>query len=192
MSECSTFLSAPPKAPDTITAQHGRKVAILGKHEIAKSNKASFIAVSQNDPGLMLGYFQGKGLNLPLRGDRFQIEDQAIMYHDGSISLAGRNANIMNAGGYRVAPREIEEIFEGITGIQEVGVTEVEVKPDVWVIVVFIICDAHFNEFKLMDLAQQHLARYKHPRIVQRVTSLPLNSNGKLIWAALPQLWKPT
>ena len=192
MSECSTFLSAPPKAPETLTVQYGRKVAILDKDGIAKRDKAGFIAVSQNDPGLMLGYLHGKGLNLPLRGDWFQTEDQAVMYHDGSISFVGRSADIMNAGGYRVAPREIEKIFEGITGIQEVGVTEVEVKPDVWVIAAFVICDSHFNEFKLMDLAQQHLARYKHPRIVQQVSILPRNSNGKLIRAALPQLWKST
>ena len=43
-----------------------------------------------------------------------------------------------------------------------------------------------------MDLAQQHLARYKLPRIVQQVSILPRNSNGKLIRAALPQLWKST
>jgi acyl-CoA synthetase (AMP-forming)/AMP-acid ligase II len=38
-------------------------------------------------------------------------------------------------------------------------------------------------------LAARDLARYKQPRIVQKVPALPRNPNGKLIRAALPQLW---
>jgi acyl-coenzyme A synthetase/AMP-(fatty) acid ligase len=57
------------------------------------------------------------------------------------------------------------------------------------VIAAFVICEFGFNESRLINLAKQHLARYKQPRMVQRVTSLPRNANGKLIRAALPQLW---
>ena len=192
MSECSTFLSASPKAPEALTVQRGRRIAILDKAKIATRKKTGFIAVDQNDPGLMLGYLQGVGLDLPLRDGWFQTEDQAVMHQDGSLSFIGRSGDIMNAGGYRVAPREIEKVFEQLQAVHEVGVAEVEVKPDVWVIAAFIICDADFNVSRLMDLAQQHLARYKQPRIVQRVISLPRNANGKLIRAALPQLWKST
>jgi acyl-coenzyme A synthetase/AMP-(fatty) acid ligase len=39
-------------------------------------------------------------------------------------------------------------------------------------------------------LVARDLARYKQPRIVQQVPALPRNVNGKLIRAALPQLWK--
>jgi acyl-coenzyme A synthetase/AMP-(fatty) acid ligase len=111
------------------------------------------------------------------------------MHDDDSLSFAGRSGDMMNAGGYRVAPREIEQVLEQMSSVQEVGVCEVEVRPEVSVIAAFVVCDAGFDETTLRDLAQQHLARYKNPRIVQQVNQLPRNSNGKLNRVALPQLW---
>ena len=189
MTECSTFLSAPPTAHESLAVQPGRRIAILGGQGLVERGKLGFISVDRNDPGLMLGYLKGTDIKLPLRDGWFQTEDQAVMHQDGSLSFTGRSGDMMNAGGYRVAPREIEQVLEEILGVQEVGVAEVEVKPDVWVIAAFVICEFGFNESRLIHLAQQHLARYKQPRLVQRVTSLPRNANGKLIRAALPQLW---
>ena len=192
MTECSTFLSAPPTAHESLAVQPGRRIAILGGQGLVERGKLGFISVDRNDPGLMLGYLKGTDIKLPLRDGWFQTEDQAVMHQDGSLSFTGRSGDMMNAGGYRVAPREIEQVLEEILGVQEVGVAEVEVKPDVWVIAAFVICEFGFNESRLIHMAQQHLARYKQPRIVQRVTSLPRNANGKLIRAALPQLWNST
>jgi acyl-coenzyme A synthetase/AMP-(fatty) acid ligase len=192
MTECSTFLSAPPTAHESLAVQPGRRIAILGRQGLVERGKLGFISVDRNDPGLMLGYLKGTDIKLPLRDGWFQTEDQAVMHQDGSLSFTGRSGDMMNAGGYRVAPREIEQVLEEILGVQEVGVAEVEVKPDVWVIAAFVICEFGFNESRLIHMAQQHLARYKQPRIVQRVTSLPRNANGKLIRSALPQLWNST
>jgi acyl-coenzyme A synthetase/AMP-(fatty) acid ligase len=189
MTECSTFLSAPPTAHESLAVQPGRRIAILGRQGLVERGKLGFISVDRNDPGLMLGYLKGTDIKLPLRDGWFQTEDQAVMHQDGSLSFTGRSGDMMNAGGYRVAPREIEQVLEEILGVQEVGVAEVEVKPDVWVIAAFVICEFGFNESRLIHMAQQHLARYKQPRIVQRVTSLPRNANGKLIRSALPHLW---
>jgi acyl-coenzyme A synthetase/AMP-(fatty) acid ligase len=95
----------------------------------------------------------------------------------------------MNAGAYRVSPREVEIVFERHPNILEVAVTEIEVKPDVTVIAAFYISttDIAFNE--LEELVQSQLARYKHPRVIQRVKALPRTPNGKLIRASLPKLW---
>jgi acyl-coenzyme A synthetase/AMP-(fatty) acid ligase len=47
------------------------------------------------------------------------------------------------------------------------------------------------NKALLIKLAGQSLANFKHPRIIQKVSHLPRNLNGKLIRAELPQLWNP-
>ena len=62
-------------------------------------------------------------------------------------------------------------------------------KPDVTVIAAFYISttDIAFNE--LEELVQSQLARYKHPRVIQRVKALPRTPNGKLIRASLRKLW---
>ena len=169
--------------------QPGRKIAIMASDGPASRGEIGAIAVNHKDPGLMLGYVYSSELVLPLSDGWFVTADQAVMHDDDSLSFAGRSGDMMNAGGYRVAPREIEQVLEKMSSVQEVGVCEVEVRPEVSVIAAFVVCDAGFDETTLRDLAQQHLARYKNPRIVQQVNQLPRNSNGKLNRVALPQLW---
>ena len=189
MTECSTFLSARPSAPDTLQAQTGRKIAILGQDRPVNIGELGSIAISMNDPGLMLGYLENNKINLKLTGSWFKTEDTGKVNSGGTITFSGRHTDIMNAGAYRVSPREVEIVFERHPNILEVAVTEIEVKPDVTVIAAFYISttDIAFNE--LEELVQSQLARYKHPRVIQRVKALPRTPNGKLIRASLPKLW---
>ena len=189
MTECSTFLSATPSAPEHLAVQPGRKIAIFDGDALAERGQIGTIAVDGRDPGLMLGYIEDAAINLPLKNGWYHTADQGQMYADGRIGFAGRSGDILNAGGYRVAPREIEQVLEACPGVQEVGVTEVEVRPDVFVIAAFVVGEDPCDLAQIDALAARDLARYKQPRIVQKVPALPRNPNGKLIRAALPQLW---
>jgi acyl-coenzyme A synthetase/AMP-(fatty) acid ligase len=62
--------------------------------------------------------------------------------------------------------------------------------PDVFVIAAFVAVEPQCDLTEIGALVARDLARYKQPRIVQKVPALPRNVNGKLIRAALPQLWK--
>ena len=53
----------------------------------------------------------------------------------------------------------------------------------------FVAVEERCDLAQVDAMAARHLARYKQPRIVQQVPALPRNPNGKLIRAALPQLW---
>jgi acyl-coenzyme A synthetase/AMP-(fatty) acid ligase len=138
----------------------------------------------------MIGYIENAAVTLPLKNGWYHTADQGQMYADGRIDFAGRSGDILNAGGYRVAPREIEHLLEACPGVIEVGVTEVEVRPDVFVIAAFVVVAPQCDLTEIDALVARDLARYKQPRIVQQVPALPRNVNGKLIRAALPQLWK--
>ncbi len=189
MTECSTFLSATPSVPEHLAVQPGRKIAIFDGDDLAERGQIGTIAVDGRDPGLMLGYIEDAAINLPLKNGWYHTADQGQMYVDGRIGFAGRSGDIINAGGYRVAPREIEQVLEACPGVQEVGVTEVEVRPDVFVIAALVVGEDPCDLAQIDALAARDLARYKQPRIVQKVPALPRNPNGKLIRAALPQLW---
>ena len=189
MTECSTFLSARPSAPDTLQAQTGRKIAILGQDRPVNIGELGSIAISMNDPGLMLGYLENNKINLKLTGSWFKTEDTGKVNSGGTITFSGRHTDIMNAGAYRVSPREVEIVFERHPNILEVAVTEIEVKPDVTVIAAFYISTTGIAFNELEELVQSQLARYKHPRVIQRVKALPRTPNGKLIRASSPKLW---
>ena len=95
---------------------------------------------------------------------------------------------MMNAGGYRVSPLEVEAALLAHPDITDVGATTVQVKQDASVIGAFYVADQALDEGTLMTFAAASLARYKQPRLYRRVASMPRNANGKLMRRRLPDL----
>ena len=144
------------------------------------------IAVHRSDPGLMLGYVGAPEETAErFAGDWFLTGDQGAMAEDGEIRYLGRGDDMMNAGGYRVSPIEVESALADLPGITEVGVTDVAVKEGVNVIAAFYVAAEPLDETLLQARAAERLARYKQPRAYVRVDALPRNANGKLVRKAL-------
>ncbi|WP_281992142.1 class I adenylate-forming enzyme family protein [Sulfitobacter geojensis] len=186
MSECSTFISGSPSTPAKDgaigTAQPGRQVAILGPKGPARTNTPGTIAIHRTDAGLMLGYLNDKKLTKSkFDGDWFLTGDQGMMDEDGQITYLGRTDDMMNAGGFRVSPLEVEETLLAIPGVTGIGVTEVEIKKNTRVIAAFYTAAAPIKEYTLTDFATANLARYKQPRLYVHVDALPTSGNGKIL-----------
>ncbi len=195
MSECSTFISGAARKPATPPAmgapQKGRRVAILDDdgHPVAH-NTPGIIAVHRQDPGLMLGYLDAPSET----ADRFQQDwfltgDLGAMREDGQITYLGRADDMMNAGGYRVSPVEVEAAFAGLAGLDAVAVTEVEAKADARIIVAFYTGPNVLDPALLQSHASTTLARYKQPRAYVHVPELPVGPNGKLKRKSLAAYW---
>ncbi len=191
MSECSTFISSSPDHPARGEAlgqpQPGRRVAILGDAGPVARGEPGVIAVHRDDPGLMLGYLHApEATAARFRGDWFLTGDIGAMAADGQITYLGRNDDMMNAGGYRVSPVEVEAALSSHPGITQVGVTDVEVKPDVRIIAAFYTGPAALETDALKAHVRDRLARYKQPRAYIHLPALPAGANGKLLRRALP------
>ncbi|MCK0143762.1 acyl--CoA ligase [Aliiroseovarius sp. F20344] len=192
MSECSTFVSGAPARPAPNGAlgfaQSGRHLAILSEDGTPLPlGQAGILAIHKSDPGLMLGY-----LNAPdatqdkFRGDWFLTGDSASMSEDGAIFYEGRSDDIMNAGGFRVSPIEVEAAMVKHPGVQDAGCIEVSVKADASVIGCYYIPTADpIDESELTRHAHALLAHYKCPRLFTPVDSLPRSTNNKLSRAIL-------
>ncbi len=190
MSECSTFLSSAPDHPARDGAlgrpQPGRRVAILGPNGPVQRGSAGVIAVHRSDPGLMLGYIGApEETAAKYQEDWFRTGDMGIMHDDDQVSYLGRDDDMMNAGGYRVSPIEVESVLITHPGITEVGVTDIEVKADVRLIAAFYTGPEVLEPETLAAWAAERLARYKQPRLYFHRKSLPKNPNGKLLRRAL-------
>ncbi|MEM7473195.1 MAG: class I adenylate-forming enzyme family protein [Pseudomonadota bacterium] len=183
MSECSTFISSSPARPappnSSGTPQPGRCVAVLDKGEPVPCGAPGALAVSVDDPGLMLHYLGGAAPE----GRWFETGDIASMQEDGSVTYLGRADDMMNAGGYRVFPLEVEACFADCGGVTASAAVQVEIKSDTSVIALFYLGNA--REQALRAHAQTHLARYKQPRLYIPVSALPYGGNGKLNRRAL-------
>ena len=194
MSECSTFISgspAHPAAPGTLgRPQDGRRVAILGPDGPVALGEEGTIAVARTDPGLMLGYLGAPDETAAkMQGDWFLTGDQGVMDADGQITYLGRADDMMNAGGYRVSPMEVEAALLTHPAIREVGVTDIEVKEDARIIAAFYVGDP-VDEADLRAFAEGCLARYKQPRVYVRLDALPSGANGKILRRALKPLYE--
>ncbi|RJE82760.1 class I adenylate-forming enzyme family protein [Paracoccus onubensis] len=188
-SEISTFISGSPDRPaPAATAgfpQPGRYVAVLDDQgSPLPAGQPGALAVRSDDPGLFLGYLGQPGETASrFRGAWFLTGDQAQQDANGAITLLGRADDIMNAGGFRVAPPEIEEVLSGFPGAGDVACTEIAVGSGSSIIAAFWTGAA--EAAGLREFAEANLARYKQPREYIRLDALPRTATGKINRRAL-------
>jgi acyl-coenzyme A synthetase/AMP-(fatty) acid ligase len=197
MSEVSTFVSGypgHPRRPGTVgQPQPGRHLAVLDRDQPAEFGGAGVLAVNKDDQGLMLGYYRKtEPPRLPLTGEWYVTGDRAQLASDGTLTYLGRADTLITAGGYRVAPEEIEAHLCSHPDIKEAAVAGIQIKEDVTIIAAFYVADAPIEEAALSTYMSSRTADYKRPRAYIPVASLPRQANGKLKRNALARFWPST
>lgn len=190
MSECSTYLSGSPsrRAPPGTTGfpQPGRRIALLD--DTGAEADEGILAIHRSDSGLMIGYLdQPTETAARYSGDWFLTGDHARRGPDGAMTYLGRADDLMNAGGFRVSPAEVEAALSGLPGISELAVTDIRLKEGVNLIACAYLSD-HDHSADLTARAEETLARWKQPRFYRRLSSLPRGANAKLNRRALRAL----
>jgi acyl-coenzyme A synthetase/AMP-(fatty) acid ligase len=194
MSECSTFISANPSAHVPLSTlgrpQPGRRIALMGAAGPVPMGEAGVIAVHRSDPGLMLGYLgQPEETAARYQGEWFLTGDLGRMAEDFTITYEGRADDMMNAGGYRVSPIEVEDAMTAHPAITDAAACELRVRADTTVIGLFFVAHADVTEAELATFAAERLARYKCPRLFIRKETLPRGANNKLLRRVLREEW---
>jgi acyl-coenzyme A synthetase/AMP-(fatty) acid ligase len=195
MSECSTFISGAPgqsrRKQAASYVQNGRNIALLGKNGPVPRGDVGTIAVHRSDPGLMLGYLdQPEETAARFDGDWFLTGDQAVMASDGAVTFVGRTDDMMNAGGYRVSPVEVEDALVQHPQITEVAACAVQLRTGVFVIAGFYVSTDVIDQEELQGFAAARLATYKTPRLYIACESLPRGANNKLLRQKLRKEWE--
>lgn len=195
-SELSTYISSAPAIPIKSGCigkpQPGRAVRIIafeGGAEALAAGEEGLIAVHRADPGLMLGYWKREKDEAEVfRGDWFIGGDAGILDEEGYVTHMGRHNDLMNAGGFRVSPAEVEQILARHPAVADVAVAEIGVGDGVSIIAAFIVPregEQTNLASALSNLARTDLATYKRPREYVFVPSLPRTPNGKVKRAEL-------
>lgn len=182
MSEISTFLSGSPSrpAPDGTTGypQTGRRIRI----------EDGRLAIHGTDPGLMLGYINGRSIDLPLTDGWFRTSDLVEARDDGAYRYLGRADDVLTAGGFRIAPLEIEQVFHGLDGVTDCAA--LTIRPNRETTILALAYCGPAREDHLTQHASIHLASHKHPRAYLRLDVVPRGANGKLDRRALDAVVK--
>jgi 3-oxocholest-4-en-26-oate---CoA ligase len=116
-------------------------------------------------------------------GTRYAIPgDLALLESDGSIRFLGRGSGVINTGGEKVHPQEVETALlahPDVTDCVVVGVPDEVWGERVAAIVACRVSSAPSVD-DLQDWARQSLAGYKIPRTIVLRDHLPRTPTGKL------------
>lgn len=132
-------------------------------------------------PNLMRGYHrQAPGAGLV--DGWFATSDLARADGDGWVQVVGRSRDLIISGGENIHPAEIENLLVGWPGVAEVAVLGLPDKRwgEVPVLVIVPQPGARIDRLALQAHFDHQLARFKHPRRIQLLESLPRTALGKV------------
>ncbi len=102
---------------------------------------------------------------------------------EGRLFIDGRDDEMIVSGGENVFPREVEDLLAGHEAVDEVAVIGVDDEEFGQRLKAFIVLNGpgELDEDGVKDYVKRNLARYKVPREVEFLDSLPRNATGKVL-----------
>jgi acyl-CoA synthetase (AMP-forming)/AMP-acid ligase II len=110
----------------------------------------------------------------------FRTGDQGTLDPGGYLTLRGRIKELINRGGEKIAPREIDEVLLRHPAVAE-AVTFGIPHPS-WgeEVAVAVVLQEEVDKRTLTDFCREHLADFKVPRELYFVTEIPRTATGKV------------
>ena len=117
-----------------------------------------------------------------INGVRYSFPgDMATVEADGSLTLLGRGSQVINSGGEKIFPEEVEEAVKRVEGVLDclvVGIDDEKFGQAVTA-VASLSPGAKVEEAAIIANVKTQLAGYKAPKRVVFVTQIPRAPNGK-------------
>lgn len=112
----------------------------------------------------------------------FRTGDQGVMDDDGYLTITGRLKEIINRGGEKISPREVDEVLMNHPAVAQVvtfGIPHNKLGEEIAAAIV-LRKGAESTEHAIRAFAAGHLANFKVPRKVLFLDKLPKGPTGKI------------
>lgn len=177
------------RKPGTVGVASGPEVAI--RHEdgrlLARGETGEIVI---RGPNVTAGYENNPKANAEGFADGwFRTGDQGVMDADGYISITGRLKEIINRGGEKVSPREVDEILMDHAAVAQVvcfGMPHPKLGEEVAAVVV-LREGQQASERDLQQFVAGRAADYKVPKKILFMDEIPKGATGKLQRIGLAQ-----
>ena len=154
------------------------------------------VPVAAGTPGGLLvrgdsiaaGYWQrAEATRRTFRGEWLATGDQVVENADGSFQLLGRTDDMLKVSGQWVSPPEVESVVATVDGVRECAVIGAADNDGVTEVVACIVCtaDDHDDLRARVEHACGALPRFKRPKRIVLLESLPRTATGKIQRSAL-------
>jgi acyl-CoA synthetase (AMP-forming)/AMP-acid ligase II/acyl carrier protein len=185
----STRLPPASRKPGSAGTPCGTEIAIMDDADkplplISRGN------VAIRGPNIFSGYENDPEANAEaFRGGWFYTGDLGYLDEDGELFLTGRSKDIINRGGEKIAPQEVDEVALSHPAVAEAACFPVP-HPSLGeeIAIAVVPCDgASVTLAELKDHIGAVLSPFKVPRHLLLVTEMPRNPVGKILRSALTQ-----
>jgi oxalate---CoA ligase len=179
---CSNPLPPAVRKPGTVGQAAGPEVAIMGEGGALLPRGATGEIVIRG-PNVTAGYESNPTANADAFVDGwFRTGDQGVMDDEGYVSITGRLKEIINRGGEKVSPREVDEILMDHPAVAQVvcfGMPHPKLGEEVAAVVV-LREGQQATERELQAFVAQRAADFKVPKKVLFMDEIPKGATGKL------------
>ena len=156
------------------------------------SGEVGMVAAGGNVP---IGYFKDPEKSArtfrTINGVRYSFPgDMAMLAADGSLILLGRGSQVINTGGEKVFPEEIEESVKRVDGVLDclvVGLPDEKFGQAVTA-VVSLVDGANVESATIIAKVKSELSGFKAPKSVVFVAKIPRAPNGKADYVSAKEM----
>jgi acyl-CoA synthetase (AMP-forming)/AMP-acid ligase II/acyl carrier protein len=187
MTEASHQISSNPLPPGESKASSagiaaGTEIAIMDEHgNIITDEKKGEIVIK--GPGITAGYENNQEANKnAFTGGWFRTGDQGFIDGEGYLFITGRIKEIINRGGEKISPGEIEEVLMKHPAVAQAvtfSVPHEKLGEDVASAVV-LKNNTSAAEMELREFTATHLAYFKVPSQIIIIKEIPKGPTGKV------------
>ena len=170
------------RKPGSVGMAAGPEMAIMGENgEILAVGDTGEIVI--RGPNVSAGYENNTQANAEgFSHGWFRTGDQGVIDADGYISLTGRLKEIINRGGEKISPREVDEVLMDHPAVAQVvcfGMPHPKLGEEVAAAVV-LREGQHATERELRAFVSARAADYKVPKTILFMDEIPKGATGKL------------
>ncbi len=187
MTEAAHQMAANPlpprvRKPGTVGVAAGPEVAIMDEQGVLMPPGATGEIVIRGE-NVTPGYENNPKANAEaFTNGWFRTGDQGTMDAEGYVTITGRLKEIINRGGEKISPREVDEVLMDHPAVAQVvtfAIPHDKLGEEVGAAVV-LRDGAALTEKELREFAAKKLADYKVPRKVLFLAEIPKGATGKL------------
>jgi len=168
--------------PGSVGLPAGPQIGIMAENqpEFLPAHSVGEIVIQGDN--VTLGYLNNDEANAKsYTKGWFRTGDQGYLDDDGYLFITGRIKEIINRGGEKISPREVDEVVLAHPGIEQVltfAVPDEVLGEDVGIAIV--LKDENITEREIKRFAAQKLTPHKVPNYVKILSEIPKGPTGKL------------
>jgi len=172
-----------PRKPGSVGLAAGPEVTVLDEETLAPLAAGEIGELAIRGPNVTGGYVENPAANeTAFVNGWFRTGDQGYIDSDGYVFITGRLKEMINRGGQKIAPREIDEVLMAHPDVVQAvafATAHASLGEDVAAAVV-LGAGSGVSEADLRTFAFSHLADYKVPSRIVIVDAIPKGPTGKL------------